>query len=464
VARTGTRTQKKLEQAAGGEVFQPEIPMTPAEEQIPIVNVTHREVRTWTQAKPMDEIGEDEFEDEDQEESPAEENRFGVNDPIAKVLSEIAGSGSNWALQVNRLTDYERNQRTDPKSRRFVGTLSVPDADYLKEEKFLEDLQAKFARGSNGNWFLLCVRRDNRNFAYLPPVCVEPPLPEVQAARAAENPGASSVNIYPAPAQQDGFKQFVQQAKQFAELRDLLFPGGTSEPLHNAQPAAAPQQSKAAQLIDLIADDEIVDNVTSKLKRALRGNNGSNEQERGWLDVLYMAVERDTLPKLINTFASQFGGLRNVQAPMSPPHVPIQQEGQPLGWNNVPATETINQSPQAAPHVPLEKREGAGVAPSTQSPEIYLLNKLIDDCFWQVDPDISADWVYAFMDRQPQIKPAMDNFCATPPEQLRAFLLASVPEAQKLANAPHVVEWITALQTSLMTPPEGETEDEQTIN
>lgn len=412
-------------------------------QQVPVVKESHRVVRTWEQARPMDEL-DDEFEDQEEIEEPP--TPPAPNDPIEMAAREIAGSQSSWGLQVNRLPTYDRDQNTGPKARRFVGTLSIPDADYLREGLYLEEIQSKFARGINGNWFLLCVRRDNRNHSYLPPVCIEPPLPEVQAARAAENPAAPSVNVYPPPLQpQDGFKQFVQQAKQFAELRDLLFPQSMIEQMQpRAAVAEVPQPSKAAQLIDLVADDEVLESVTGKLKRALRSGGGNSEPERGWMDILYMAIERDTLPKLIHQFTSQFQGVNNGQRQMGAPPQAASTHPSVLGDAN--QTPSFDAQPPIAerPNLPNHADD-----PQAPPPELILLNQVIQHCSLQAAPAASAAWINRFADQHRSVEPAIDMFLTMTPEQAQSFLLANFPEAAPIINAEHTRGWIAELQAAL---------------
>lgn len=419
MARTAKKTQ--VEAGLGFE--------SPAEEAVeaqspPMVKETHRVVRTWAEEKPISEFEEEDF--DETEEEPAEEIAPSPDDPIAKVLNEIAGSRSNWSLQVARLPNYDRDNRTDPKSRRHCGVLSIPDADYLKEERYLEDLQHKFARGQNGNWFLMCVRRDNRNFAYLPPVCVEPPLPEVMAAKAAESNGSAPINIYnPSVPAVDGFKQFIAQAKQFAELRDLLFPGGPVAAVPASNAHNEPLTDERALLHILNREGDIVDSVTSKLKGLLRNGNGGSEEKGVW-DVVVAALTSPTLPQTIQMLVQQFRDA-------APPHQ--------TNPNQAPPTHQPQQPP---PDVLMIQRLRQILV------ETLKLNG-------DVAPVLRAiDGLVMYF---PQHQFTVENLMNADTQQLLATLPQMYPPAAEAVGLPHAAEWIERLKAEYFG--EGEGEDPQ---
>lgn len=409
------RTAKKT-QAEAGLGFE-----SPAEEVVeaqspPMVKENHRVVRTWVEEKPISKFEEEDF--DETEEETAEEVAPSPDDPIAKVLNEIAGSRSNWSLQVARLPNYDRDNRTDPKSRRHCGVLSIPDADYLREERFLEDLQHKFARGQNGNWFLMCVRRDNRNFAYLSPVCVEPPLPEVMAAKAAEINGSAPINIYnPQTPQVDQFKQFINQAKQFKEVFELW---PNSNPAQQAAPANnnEPLTDERALLHILNREGDIVESVASKLKGLMRNGSGGSEEKGVW-DVVVAALTSPTLPQTIAMLAQQFRAA-----------VPPEQA----------------QQPQQPP-------------PMQQPPDVLMVQRLSQILVetmklnGDVAPVLRAiDGLVMYF---PQHQFTVENLMNADTQQLLATLPQMYPPAAEVVGLPHAAEWIEKLKAEYFGDGEG---------
>lgn len=411
------RTQRKTAIEAGlkteSPIEEPDVIISP-----PKVEISHREVRTWKEERTVDDI-EDEEIDDVEDDSP-EEIQPSPDDPIAKVLSEIAGSRSNWSLQVARLPNYDRDNRTDPKSRRHCGVLSIPDADYLKEERFLEDLQHKFARGVNGNWFLMCVRRDNRNFAYLPPVCVEPPLPEVMAAKAAETQNGTPINIYnPQTPTVDGFKTFISQAKQFAELRDLLLPAG----FQAAQPTnqqAPPQTTENALLTLLNSDDELLAQATGKLRKLFRGDGAAAEEKGPW-DAVVALLTSPTLPQTLGMLAQQF------------------------------RQTTGNPAPQAQP---IE------VAPPPMPPDqmmyMRLLHILTATMRLNADTEPVVDALIGFIRFFPEHQNDAENLLNTETQQLLAMLPQFYQPASEVVGLSHAAEWVEKLKVAYFGEPEEE--------
>lgn len=412
MARTAKKTQSIVENGLAEEPDKDFEPQTP-----PTVKETHRVVRTWQEEKPISEIEDDDL--DDSEEGASEEIAPSADDPIAKVLSEIAGSRSNWSLQVARLPNYDRDNRTDPKSRRHCGVLSVPDADYLKEERFLEDLQHKFARGQNGNWFLMCVRRDNRNFAYLPPVCVEPPLPEVMAAKAAENPN-TPINIYnPAPSV-DPFRQFIAQAKQFKEVFELWPTGNGPNQPATAQ-ANEPLTDERALLHILNREGDIVESVASKLKGLMRNGSGGNEEKGVW-DVVVAALTSPTFPQTIGLIAQQFRAAQPVANPS-----PVEPTPPPM-------------PPDVAAYHRL-----LGVLTGS-----IKLNGDVNDALAALD---------GFVALFPEHAANVGGFLNAEPQQLLQALAQFHPPAAEVVGLPHALEWIARLKAAYFN--DGEAEEQQ---
>ena len=387
----------------------------------PTVVENHQVVRRWREEKTLDEVEEDEFDDDDGNEG-GDDVDIAADDPIAKVLSEIAGSRSTWSVSVSRLPNYDKDNRTDPKSRRFAGSLSIPDAEYLKEERYLEDLQQKFARGQNGNWFLMCVRRDNRNFAYLPPVCVEPPAPEMIAAKAIEN-GNTPINIFN-PQQNPGdlMDAMLKQFEKFNKLQTAMMPPWMKDMQF---PAAAPVASTGNdQLTDekallhiLNREGDIVDAVVSKLKGLMKGN--SAVEEKSWADVAVAALTSPTLPTVISQLVAQ------LRAPMANPSEPPQ------------------------PHFQQQQ-----LPPDVAAYQI-VIRRLTDSLKINGEVESVIAAIDGFLTLFPQHQSSVEGLINLPPEQALQMLAQVEPSAAEVVAMPHAVEWIQRLRDAYFQPGEN---------
>lgn len=385
----------------------------------PVVKEHHRVVRTWESKRPLSDEGDDDVEIEEVEEEI--ETASEPIDPIAKLLHEIGASRSSWAMHVSRLPKYNRDERTDPKSRVFVGTLTIPDATYLEEAKYIEDIQARFAKGTETNHFLCCVRRDNRNYSYLPVISVEPPDPITAAKQQVENPGAP-INIFQTP-QADGFDQFVKQAKRFAELRDLLFP---QTMLEKIQP---PQQNPEAltterALMHLVSQDQsMLDGIVTKL---LKPSGGA--REISLMELAFEAIKNDTFPKMIREAKALLLETKNLTPDQSP--APIAP-----GAMNAPAPMP------AAPTPPP--------APSNLPPEVQLLNFAVQAHVQGWPAKAAADFIIEFEEQNPSVAPYVSAFLGMPADQAVQWLTNTIPQAAHLADSPKAAEWIADLQAAL---------------
>lgn len=413
-------TAKKVSKKA--EEITDEAPVIVEEETAPVVKEHHRVVRTWESKKPLTYDNEGPFEVEETGEEEEIETIVEPVDPIARLLHEIGASRSSWAMHVSRLPKYGRDERTDPKSRVFVGTLTIPDATYLEEAKYIEDIQARFAKGTETNHFLCCVRRDNRNYSYLPVISVEPPDPFTAAKAQIENPSAP-INIFQTP-QADGFDQFVKQAKRFAELRDLLFPQAMLEKM---QP---PQQNNEAltterALMHLVSQDQSM--LDGLIGRMLKPAGGS--KEISFMELAFEAIRNDTLPKMIREAKALLLETKSMQIPDQPPLSPPA----PIGAMNAPAPMP------AAPTPP----------PANMPPEIQLLNFAVQAHVQGWPAKAAADWIIEFEERNQSVAPYVSAFLGMESSQVLNWLTQTIPQAAHLADSPQAAEWISALQAEL---------------
>lgn len=411
------RTVKKSIKNSENDTLEPE-----RDETAPLVRETHRVVKTWDVKKPLDDAGDEiaEYEEEVEEETQEE---IKPRDPIEALLDEIGASHASWAMHVNRLPKYARDERTDPKSRVFAGTLTIPDENYLREEKYKEDIQERFAKGTETNHFYCCVRRDNRNYCYLPVVSVEPPDPATIAQKQIENSG-QPINIFQTPqTAEDGFNTFVKQARQFAQLRELLFPTAM---LENFQPPAAkvnePLTTERA-LMHLVAQDgEVIDTFLGKLKGVLRRSDTGHEI--GWMDLVFEAIKSDTLPKMIRE-AKQLLVEANGQHPAIAPLSPIDNNA---GLTGPPVAQPQQQA---------------------QSPEIQLLNFVIQAYLQNWTPKATADWIAEFENQNAGVQPYVTAFLGMDPDEALSWLSQTIPQAQQIAQLPSAKKWFADLQAEL---------------
>lgn len=417
MTQTAKKTAKKAEEIA----IEAQAPIDEGLQ--PVVKETHRVVRTWEARKPLAEDDDEEYEIEESAEEI--ESVSEPIDPIARLLHEIGASRSSWAMHVSRLPKYGRDERTDPKSRVFVGTLTIPDATYLEEAKYIEDIQARFAKGSETNHFLCCVRRDNRNYSYLPVISVEPPDPITAAKQQVENPG-NPINIFQTP-QADGFDQFVKQAKRFAELRDLLFPQAMLEKI---QP---PQQSNEAltterALMHLVSQDQgMLDGIITKMLKPAGG-----AKEISLMELAFEAIRNDTLPKMIKEAKALLLETRQITDQAPAPLAPV-APGAPIAPNPAPMP--------AAPTPPP--------APSNIPPEIQLLNFAVQAHVQGWPAKAAADWIIEFEEQNPSVAPYVTGFLGMESVQALQWLTSTIPQAASLADSAKAAEWIADLQAAL---------------
>ena len=389
----------------------------------PVVQEHHQVTRRWRVRKTLDEIENDQGEFV---EDPAPST-----DPVQAVLDDMMGSTLHtWSIAVLRLKNYARDQRNDVKAGSHCGVLSVPDATYIAENKYVEEIQSRWARGLETNFFLPIIRRDNRIHKYLPVVAVEPPDPLMIARQAAENPGAP-INYYlqpPAPPQ-DGFKQFLAQAKQFAELRDLLLPPDYTPA---QQPAINTTEQALLHLAN--ADGALVESLTDRIGKLLRrSSDGSHEVTV--MDLLLEAIKTD-LPARI------FKEARNLILEVKA-GIPANGAAPP------PSSEKMGPGRNLPQPVGFEPE--AQTIPASIPPESVLLNFTINACaqhkIWT--PETSAEWIIEFEQRNPNVTPYISAFLNMTPEAALDWLVQAVPEAREIAAMPHARDWIAALQRQL---------------
>jgi hypothetical protein len=417
----------------------------------------HRIVTTFQKNVPIEEaLAEDDDSTLEDEEPETEEE--GPLDPIQQMLADLnVGEHSHsWTMIVERLPNYEKDGRYDVMAKRInCGTRPVtPD--------FVEDIRREFARPYKPNHFRLTIKRDGKIYAHWPEaLSLEPPpydeIAAYEAKAQAAAPPAITINN---PGQPQSFKQVLDQFKQLAELRAVLFPDLAQQTQQQqSAPAQAQQLTTEAALLHLVsADESLMDKVTSGLSRLIRrAEDGA--REIGLMDIAFEAIKNNTLPQLVREFRAMMveGAQLNGQAQMVQTPMPTHHNAQPaaLASQNTdgqrPAVgRTPNQATQEA--MPVHPAQPGQVA---IPPEIQILNFAVTACAQQAPIAGAVAWVNGFEDRNPSVANFIEMFLAITPDEALQWLTMAIPQAQPIATAPHAKQWIADLQTGLRGEDDG---------
>lgn len=332
--------------------------------------------------------------------------------PRARLREKLAKLGvTNQALKlrIDRLPNYDVNGQSGINAEKdYIRTTACTEA-FFDSDDYLEHIRSIAGPGT----YWLTLRGGKSIVAQW-----QERIGGAPAIAPLENPAGE---IYQPTPTVDPFASLLKQAKQFAELRKLFAPESD-----NAQPrqilSSDTPTTEQALLTLMNADNAVVDAVASKLKGLFRGNSGSsNDSEKSWMDVLYMAVERDTLPKLINQFATQF------------------------------KPGAVNANPQPAQPAPVEPQP---------SPDVIAYQRLISvlvNCArvnGDVTPALQA--IDGFVALFPEHAGAVDGFLNAPVEMALPAIAQSSPMAAEVVAMPHAAEWFGKLKTAYFDNEEGE--------
>ncbi|MFN0108538.1 MAG: hypothetical protein ACKVZH_06755 [Blastocatellia bacterium] len=323
--------------------------------------------------------------------------------PRARLREKLAKLGvTNQALKlrIDRLPQYEINGQSGINAEKdYIRTTACTEA-FFDSDDYLEHLRS-FGPGT----YWLTLRGGKSIVAQWQERIGGAP----QAQPSAENPG---IEVYQPAAPVDPMASLLKQAKQFSELRKLLAP--ESETLSRAAAKSEPQTTEQALLTLMNADSGLVDTVAGKLRGLLKGSgNNPGEAEKGWLDVLYMAIERDTLPKLINQFAVQFRPQQQAQATVSQPP------------DNTP--------PPMPPDVAAYQR---------------LLTALTANMRANGDVSTVLTALDGFAALFPEHAANIEGFLSNDTQHLLGMLPQFYPPAAEVVGLPHAVEWVGKLKAA----------------
>lgn len=371
---------------------------------VPVAESEPDEVEDWLTEEPE--------EAEEQKASRPPSLRARLKDRLEKA----GVAGTQLRLRIDRLPLYEINGLSGINAEKeFVRVVSCTES-YFDTEDYLENIRAFSGPGT----YWLTIRAGKSIVAQWQEKIAGTPQNNVATA---ENP--TPIQYQPAAAI-DPMASLLKQAKQFGELRKLLAPDGEIQPQRS--PNDGQQTTEQALFTLMNADSGLVDTVASKLRGLLRGNNGSNEAERSWIDVLYVAIQNDTLPKLINQLATQFRQPPVTAAPGNAPAVPVQQQLTP----DAVAYERLTQ--------------------------VLLGSMRVNG---DVTPVLQA--VDGFLALFPEHGASVDAFLNAPIEAVMPALAQSSPLAAEVVAMPHAAEWLGKLKAAFFDEGE-EPKDEETKN
>ncbi len=342
----------------------------------------------------------------DDDENPALEN----------TLDDfLDNSSAGYTLRIYRLPSLSKNyvRGINSTRREFCEAVALtPD--------YLQYIKETWGAGT----YQLELRDENNKIVRRRPVSIAAPLidrgPAVTRS-AVENPAA-------APAD-----PFAEIERVFGLMKKFQMIGA----MQNPAPAPVEEMTPERALLTLAsANDDLVKRAADSLT-GLLFRDGERLSEPSITEIIFEAVKRDTLPRMVSEIVAAFRpgpAIINTAAPDD--YVAFK----------APATEA---------------------APMMQAPaaEMILLSEIVRLCNFQAAPPAVASFVDSFISQHPEVKPYIDMFISMPLADAKSFVKSAIPAADAILNMPHADAWITALQTELdaLYPMESE-ENEPAAN
>ena len=383
----------------------------PNEAILPTRKVEARHVITYVEPITVAAAETEPVENEDAELMELEEDDSGQTERAAKpsfrtkLRERLAKHGisdvEQLRLRVDRLPHYDENGLAGVNAEKDFVRIIPCVLDFITNDDYLEFIRSK--DGPGAYWFTLRYKNTIAGSWHKK-------IGGMAQTAPIENP---VTEVYQSAPTVDPMTALLKQAKQFGELRKLLIPEAESQPQQTV--SNGPQTTEQALLTLMNVDSGLVDTVAGKLRGLLRSSNGNAESEKSWLDVLYAAIERDTLPKLINQFATQF------------------RPGQPV------PTGQSQQQPTASAEPPQ----------SADAVAYQRLISVIVNCArvnGDVTPALQA--IDGFVALFPEHAGAVDGFLNAPVEMSLPALAQSSPMAAEVVAMPHAAEWFGRLKTA----------------
>ncbi len=365
----------------------------------PVIETTE----TIEETPPAAEYGPVFFEDED-------------NPSLENTLDDfLDNSSAGYTLRIYRLPSFSKNyvRGINSTRREFCEAVALtPD--------YLQYIKETWGAGS----YQLELRDENNKIVRRRPVSIAAPLIDRGPAavrNAVENPAA-------APAD-----PFAEIERVFGLMKKFQMIGGMQNP---APPPPDEMTPERALLTLASANDDLVKRAADSLT-GLLFRDGERPSEPSITEIIFEAVKRDTLPRMVSEIVAAFrpgAAIINTAAPDD------------YATFKAPATD-------AAPVM---------IAPA---PEMILLSEIVRLCSFQAATPAVASFVDSFISQHADIKPYVDMFISMTVPDAKSFLKTAIPAAESVLNLPHVDEWITSLQKELdaIYPMENE-ENESVTN
>jgi len=407
--RAKKKTESVLNQNTFVDVLDDEAPV-----ETPTVREKHTVVTQWVQNKPLgsDAIADSDTNDEDDENFIDD---LAADDPIAEVVEEMAESSLDWSLTVYRLPSFEENGKAGAGYKKFCGSIPVPSPSWLRHQQHLEEIQRRFARNGESNYFKIEARKGNRIKKELGVVAVEPlPTASVPGVALPVDANGSTINVYGNQQNPlDMMEAFTKQFATFQKLQNAMLPPWAKNIDPTAitqQPASVvPNTTEGALMTLLNSDDQLLTAATSKLRKLLKGGDDAQEEKSVW-DFLTALVTSPTLPQTIQAAISQF-------------------------------------RPQ-----PGQANQPTDTAPPTVPPDVAAYQRLLGMLVQAMRLNAPAQTALAALDGFtalfPEHQASVESFLSLETPQLLQMLAQTFPPAAEAVALPHATEWVDKLKAA----------------
>lgn len=362
-------------------------------------------------------------------------------DEIEAFLREVSQSNAQWEMLVYRLPRYDLDNRTDPLSRKRVGSLPFT-------WEYEAEIQKRWARPSDSNHFLIVMRKNGQHVknGTLPVFSCEPLPVDERIPSGAEQQVPQQIVVpvaapYPAITEHQPPPSPKEQLKEALELvRMVQGITGTSV----ANPAAVAPLDPEAAVFQLLAKDE---HAVSKLSKGLLGKFfGDVKEDRDpWAEVAMEAVRNGQAAELlkvgINSLFQGFSGFL--------PQPPQQQQQSPQ---------------QSQPQPPPKDWPPQALPTQTLAPSEELLSYVLQQCHLNAPREAVADQIITFADQINETDPLQSvdwyirAFALMPTDEALVFVNQSVPGSERITELPHAKAWTAELQQLLKQNYEVEAE------
>lgn len=406
------KPRKKAEAVLKQDTFSEDLPVAEPEG-TPTVREKHTVVTQWVQNKPLSTDSAAESDSDDDEEVFED---LSPDDPILETVEDMAESSIDWSLTIYRLPSFEENGKAGAGYKKFCGSIPIPSPSWLRHQQHLEEIQRRFARNGESNYFKIEARKGNRIKRELGVVAIEPlPVANVPGmAGLPIDPNNSTINVYgnqQNPA--DLMETFTKQFAMFQKLQAAMLPPWAK----NLDPTVLTQQAAAANpatsttegaLMTLLnSDDELLNQAVGKLRKMFRGDGASIEEKGPW-DAVVALLTSPTLPQTISMLAQQF------------------RVAQPANGHT---------QPEAPPQIPLDVQA-----------QQRLLAALTNAMRLNLNPEEALPAIDGFLALFPEQRQVIEQLLSAEPAQLLGALPQFFPPAAEVVGLPHAVEWVGKLK------------------